>query len=134
MQEKTDRRSMLRILATGCLAAVGLPRLLGCAARVDETGPVTLDRAETERAGRTVVTWNEQQVEVRFTGDGFEARSLACTHLGCTVRWVPQQNHYACPCHAGFYDAEGNPTSGPPLESLRAVPVRVSADLVIVGS
>ena len=95
---------------------------------------MTLDRAEAERMGRTIVTWEDQPVEVRFTGDGFAARSLACTHLGCTVRWEPQENRYVCPCHAGFYDAEGNPTSGPPPSPLRTVPVQVVDDLVIVGS
>jgi Rieske Fe-S protein len=128
---------VLRLLAAGCLAAVGLPGLTGCASNGKEEaapGPVSLDRAEAERAGRTVVTWNRQKVEVRFTGDGFAARSLACTHLGCTVRWEPEKNRYACPCHAGFYDAEGNPTSGPPLKPLREVPVRVAENRVIVGS
>ncbi len=134
MQERTDRRKVLRILATGCLAAVGLPRLVGCVAKVDETAPVTLDRAAAEQAGRTVVTWNSQPVEVRFDGEVFEARSLACTHLGCTVQWIPEESHYACPCHAGFYDAQGNPTSGPPPRPLEPVPVSVSGDLVIVGS
>lgn len=134
LSEKTDRRSVLRLLATGCLAAVGLPQFLGCAPQPVEGGSVTLDRAEAERLGRTIVTWQFQPVEVRFTGDGFEARSLACTHLGCTVRWEPEENRYACPCHAGFYDAQGNPTAGPPPKPLQVVPVRVVGDLLIVGS
>ena len=132
MQEKTDRRSMLRILATGCLAAVGLPRLLGCAARVDETGPVTLDRAEAEHAGRTIVTWNEQPVEVRFTGDGFEARSLACTHLGCTVPWSETEKRFICPCHASSFDAAGRVLAAPATRPLDMLAVRVENGIVKV--
>jgi Rieske Fe-S protein len=134
VKRELDRRGALRLLARGCLAAAALPWLPGCRTATEADGPVTLDRAEVERAGRTVVTWNDQPVEVRFTGDGFEARSLACTHLGCTVRWVPRREHYACPCHEGYYDAQGNPLGGPPTTPLRSVPVRVAEGRLVVGS
>ena len=134
MQDPTDRRSVLRVLAGGCLAAFTLPRLVGCAAQPEPAGPVSLNRAEAEQAGRITVTWQDQPVEVRHVDGRFAARSLACTHLGCKVRWSPENRRYYCPCHAGIFDAEGVPISGPPTAPLREVPVRLEGDLLIVGS
>lgn len=134
MNDTTDRRSVLRLLAAaGCAAVTGLPQLTGCSAAA-ESSEVSVDRQELERAGRVVVLWQDQPVEIRHTGDGFEARSLVCTHIGCTVRWEAATDRYVCPCHEGLFDAEGRPVSGPPTEPLRAVPVRATESLVTVGA
>src|SRR5262249_1826981 len=42
------------------------------------------------------------------------AISLVCTHLGCRVHWEARQQRFLCPCHLGFFDAQGNVVSGPP--------------------
>lgn len=52
------------------------------------------------------------------TEKGFKAFSAICTHLGCIVVWEPQKGQIACPCHAGFFDLEGNAISGPPKQPL----------------
>ena len=57
--------------------------------------------------------------------DEFLALSAVCTHLGCNVRWRQQESRFACPCHAGFYDADGNVISGPPPRPLRRLETRV---------
>jgi cytochrome b6-f complex iron-sulfur subunit len=37
------------------------------------------------------------------TADGFVALSGKCTHLGCTPRYLEQENKFKCPCHgSGF--------------------------------
>lgn len=37
------------------------------------------------------------------TADGFLALSGVCTHLGCTPRYLEQENKFKCPCHgSGF--------------------------------
>jgi cytochrome b6-f complex iron-sulfur subunit len=133
LEQNPERRRLLRVLATGCLAAVGLPHCTGCSSDAEADGTLTLDRSVIERAGRTVVRWNDQPVEVRIADGRVEARSLVCTHLGCVVRWVPEEQHYSCPCHEGFYDARGNPIAGPPTQPLRSVPVRLSERLVVIG-
>jgi Rieske Fe-S protein len=131
-----NRRRVLRLLAAGGgLVATGALQWVGCAAgggNPPET--VSVGREEVEREGRVVVRWQRQPVEVRATRDGFEARSLVCTHIGCTVRWVAAEERYACPCHEGFFDDRGNPIGGPPKAPLRSVPVLVTEDKIIVGA
>jgi Rieske Fe-S protein len=55
----------------------------------------------------------------------FLALSAVCTHLGCNVRWRPEAQRFGCPCHAGFYDANGDVISGPPPRPLRKLETRV---------
>lgn len=40
-----------------------------------------------------------------------------CTHAGCPV--ARSEEGFACPCHGGRYDAQGNVLSGPPPKALR---------------
>lgn len=42
------------------------------------------------------------------------ALSAVCTHLGCLVKWVPTEDIFFCPCHAGRFDANGVNIGGPP--------------------
>ena len=136
MSENVDRRRVLRLLAAGgCVAATGALHWVGCSAEGGKrTGAVSVDREEVEREGRVVVQWQDQPVEIRATRDGYEARSLVCTHIGCTVRWVAAEERYACPCHEGFFDDRGNPIGGPPAAPLRSVPVRVNGNTITVGT
>ncbi len=51
---------------------------------------------------------------------GFQAYSLVCTHLGCTVQ--AKADSFACPCHGSRYDNHGKVTkkpAGSPLQVLR---------------
>ena len=63
----------------------------------------------------------------------FKAFSLVCTHLACTVVWVPEKKEFNCPCHDGHFDAEGNVLSGPPPSALGRWRVQVKGDRVLVG-
>lgn len=40
--------------------------------------------------------------------------SNSCAHLGCPVRWFPDEQLYLCPCHGGLYDINGGWVGGPP--------------------
>jgi cytochrome b6-f complex iron-sulfur subunit len=75
----------------------------------------------------------DRAVELVRTFDGVRARSLLCTHQGCNVRWVEEQDCYVCPCHDGRFDAQGRPVYGPPREPLRDLDVTVTETEVIVG-
>jgi cytochrome b6-f complex iron-sulfur subunit len=109
--------------------------LLGCAGSgsADE-GPVVLDLSDLPAGQRTVVYYQRLPVEVTRTENGVHARSLACTHMGCTVRWDEGQQLYLCPCHAGRFDADGEVVSGPPPTALPSIPVSVSDSVVTIGS
>lgn len=61
----------------------------------------------------------EKLVYAFLSRDGrVEVLSSTCTHLGCTVRWVPEQGDFQCPCHGGVYDARGQVIDGPPPRPL----------------
>ena len=44
---------------------------------------------------------------VRLADGGFLALSRKCTHLGCTVPWLPKEGMFECPCHASAFDIRG---------------------------
>ncbi len=47
------------------------------------------------------------------------AMDAVCTHLGCTVEYLPVRNVIHCNCHGGEYDAQtGKNISGPPPRPL----------------
>lgn len=39
--------------------------------------------------------------------------SSVCPHLGCTVPWNKEKNHFICPCHGGTFNPDGSRVSGP---------------------
>ncbi len=41
-----------------------------------------------------------------------------CAHLGCPVRWMPEEGEILCPCHGGVFDINGDHTGGPPAHGL----------------
>ena len=65
-------------------------------------------------------------------GGAVRAFSTACTHLGCQVYWQGEKKAFFCPCHNGYFDAEGNPSSGPPPTPLARYPVEVRGASVFV--
>ena len=84
------------------------------------------------RRGFAVVSDGTVPIEVRLTAEGWVARSLRCTHFGCTVRWSEDLGRYECPCHAGAFDATGRPIAGPPVAPLPSFPVRREGGVLVV--
>jgi len=68
-------------------------------------------------------------------GRDYIAMSNICTHLGCHVRWITDQNLFFCPCHNGEFDVNGNVIAGPPPRPLNRYEVKVENDqlYVLVG-
>ena len=54
-------------------------------------------------------------------GENYRVLSGTCSHLGCVVKWQAENERFACPCHAGFFDLEGKVISGPPPKSLNQI-------------
>jgi len=89
---------------------------------------------------KTQTGWivNEEEISVYvLTNDArtYIAMSNICTHLGCHIRWIAEQNHFFCPCHNGVFDASGNVLAGPPPRPLNRYDVKVENDqlFVLVG-
>jgi nitrite reductase/ring-hydroxylating ferredoxin subunit len=47
-------------------------------------------------------------------------RSAVCPHLGCIVRWNPNERTWDCPCHGSRFDGRGGVISGPSSRDLAA--------------
>ena len=55
-----------------------------------------------------------------------------CTHLGCRVRWIPEQQGFFCPCHNGAFSKDGKVTGGPPPRPLDRFESKVENDVLFV--
>jgi menaquinol-cytochrome c reductase iron-sulfur subunit len=108
---------------------------LGSTAKI-ELGTPTLFKAKIER--QTGWITNEEEISayaLTENGRDFVALSNICTHLGCRVRWVADQDKFFCPCHNGVYDKNGNVVSGPPPRPLGRYEVKIENNqLYIKGS
>jgi cytochrome b6-f complex iron-sulfur subunit len=60
------------------------------------------------------------------TKDGFQAYSLVCTHLGCTVE--EDGENFSCPCHGSQFDHDGSVLKGPATKRLPTFKVSLSED------
>ena len=84
-----------------------------------ETGTPTLFKPRVTRENGWIE--DEQEVGVYvLTEDGrtYHAMSNICTHLGCRVRYIAEQQKFFSPCHNGVFDKHGYVVSGPPPRPL----------------
>jgi Rieske Fe-S protein len=65
-------------------------------------------------------------------GQGFIVMSNICTHLGCKVRWIPDQEGFFCPCHNGVFAKDGSVVSGPPPRPLDQYEVKIEDGILYV--
>ncbi|MCX6082419.1 MAG: Rieske 2Fe-2S domain-containing protein [Chloroflexi bacterium] len=65
------------------------------------------------------------------SSNGFNALSLTCQHLGCTVE--SKSDGFTCPCHGSRYKPNGQLIQGPSDKGLKSLRVEISsADKVII--
>lgn len=64
--------------------------------------------------GKIIVVKNENRMEIL---------SSKCTHLGCTINKV-ENDQFVCPCHGSKYSLDGNVIEGPAAEPLRKLNVK----------
>ena len=62
---------------------------------------------------------------IRRVGDGLDARSAVCPHLGCAVSFDRGQNNYLCPCHDSRFALDGAKLSGPSERGLDQLPLQI---------
>ena len=79
---------------------------------------------EEEKIGVYVLTDN---------GREFIAMSNICTHLGCRVRWIADQEIFLSPCHNGKFDRQGKVISGPPPRPLDRYEVKIENNQLLIG-
>ena len=69
---------------------------------------------------------------VRLDGGGFMALSRVCTHLGCTVPWLADEERFLCPCHSSAFDIRGDVVNPPAPRALDLFTVRIENRVVKV--
>lgn len=105
---------------------------LGSTSKV-ELGTPTLFKATIERQTGWITDQEELSVYVQTeNGRDFIAMSNICTHLGCRVRWVGDEQIFFCPCHNGVFGPDGEVLDGPPPAPLDRYEVRVEEGQIYI--
>jgi menaquinol-cytochrome c reductase iron-sulfur subunit len=105
---------------------------LGSTNKVD-LGTPTLFKAKIERRTGWIVSEEELTFYILTeNGRDFIAMSNICSHLGCRVRWLDDQEQFLCPCHNAAFGKDGNVVSGPPPRPLDTYQVKVEEDQIYV--
>lgn len=133
--EQVSRRDFMRttIVAIGGFigGAIGLPAIpyiIGPALKKDEEtwirlGAVSKVELDTPTLFKTTLEtqtgWISSAEEFSVyvlteNGQDFTVLSNICTHLGCRVRWIPEEGEFFCPCHNGVFAKDGKVVDGPP--------------------
>jgi len=71
---------------------------------------------------------------VRLDDGGFLAMHRKCTHLGCSVPWIADEQRFACPCHASAFDIHGDVLNAPAPRPLDLFPVEIDNGIVCVDT
>jgi cytochrome b6-f complex iron-sulfur subunit len=69
---------------------------------------------------------------VRASAKNLVAVNPTCTHRGCTVAWVAQQNKFYCPCHSAEYAPDGKVIKGPATRPLKTYAAKIENDSILV--
>ncbi|MCX5231440.1 Rieske (2Fe-2S) protein [Streptomyces sp. NBC_00233] len=73
-------------------------------------------------------------VLTRDQSDQVRAFSAVCTHQGCIVKQVTE-NEIICPCHDSRFDAiTGHPTRGPATTSLKPIRIVITDGVITKGA
>jgi len=109
------RRQLLRLgflggtlLALGEISGVLLPflkvnKIVGLGAKVP-VGAKDAIMASFSATDNTPILNVEGKFFLLRPEGGIIAAYRKCTHLGCTVPYVPAENQFHCPCHGSIYD------------------------------
>jgi cytochrome b6-f complex iron-sulfur subunit len=113
------------------VVGVATPLLEGCGglSSPTATGPLqtTFDVSALTQDGQALVTKTPGPdgapiLIVLQSAGSYEALSMRCTHLGCTV-FPPRNGEIVCPCHGSVYDMNGNVVFGPSRTPLHHYPL-----------
>ena len=71
---------------------------------------------------------------VRLEDGSFLALARECTHLGCTVPWMAEENRFVCPCHSSTFDIHGDVIDQPAPRALDLYAVRIENQIVKIDT
>ena len=137
--KKVGRRDFMKatIAAVGGIigTAIGIPAIayiigpaqkegnsdwiqLGSISKVEMNIPTLFKKTIETQTG-----WVKEEEEFSVyvlteNGRDFTIMSNVCTHLGCRVRWIDDQDRFFCPCHNAAFARDGSVQDGPPPRPL----------------
>ena len=128
-----SRRTMIRTAALlplaakiGCVRRISPNRAVAAPAPVDGDVIIALASApELAGEGGAIVVrpaGTGSGYLVANTGTGYLALSAQCTHEGCDVAWVAEDQEAECPCHGSRFAGDGTVLNPPALAGLGAFP------------
>ena len=120
----------LVLAAAGMAANVAIRYLMPTPSRLREAKELTIPVPQVARGSSMSVQYQNQPVIVINTEQGISAFNATCTHLGCLVKWLPEDGEFLCPCHAGRFSATGQVLSGPPPEPLHRIDIEIKDDQI----
>lgn len=105
---------------------------LGSVNKIELNTP-TLFKTVVETQTGWIKTESEISAFVLTTnGQDFIVMSNVCTHLGCRVRWIEEQDGFFCPCHNATFSKDGEVTGGPPPRPLDRLESKVEEGILYV--
>jgi len=139
---ETGRRNFLNWLLGGSavtfLSAIAYPLLKyltpppGQDSTVEAVDAGSVD-SYAINSGKIVKFGNRPALVIRDQQNEFKAVIAVCTHLGCTVQYVPKDHDIWCACHNGKYDINGRNISGPPPRPLTQLKVNIKNNQVLIS-
>ena len=70
----------------------------------------------------------------RLEDGGFLALWQRCTHLGCTVPWLEEDDRFNCPCHSSIFNVVGEVLTGPAPRPLDLFSIEIIEGQVLVNT
>jgi cytochrome b6-f complex iron-sulfur subunit len=130
------------VAGLGYLAAIGYPVYRYLASPVEESASaaavteVALRDAQKLPAGSALMFkfGSQPAMLIHHQDNTWAALGAVCTHLGCTVQYMPARDVIHCNCHGGEYDSHtGQNISGPPPRPLKRYVVKLTGDAAVVS-
>jgi Rieske Fe-S protein len=131
-EDEVTRREFTKylVLASAAFATGGGLVSLWASLRTVETGePMAIVALDDVEVGASYLfsypSPKDPAILIRPDGDTLLGFSQKCTHLGCVVFWVDDEEEFHCPCHEGMFDVGGRPIAGPPQRPLSRIDLEV---------
>ena len=122
------------ILEAGWIAVSALVPGKRKTPQMDGPGVVVAGPVERFEPGSVTAFADGKFYLARLADGGFLAVNRKCTHLGCSVPWRPDEERFACPCHASAFDIRGAVLSSPAPRPLDLFAVAIKNGQVLVDT
>jgi Rieske Fe-S protein len=99
---------------------------------IDLNDPTNADLAEPGGA-MLLHVGNDTVMVIRNTTTEVIALSAICTHSGCSMNYLPQDELLDCPCHGSQFATDGSVVHGPARKALRLYSATLANNVITVS-